>query len=76
MLKLLEGIRSVAVIVARYTGLSLGELQGLQWADITDLIESSADYLARHRREPKTKARKDSIPLLTIVSHALKEHRK
>lgn len=77
MVSTLNGIPRVAVIVAAYSGLSLGELQGLQWQDI------DAKHLNVQRTiwqgiegQPKTKARKDSIPLLPVVRKALKQHRK
>jgi integrase len=77
MLAILEGIPRVAVTVAAYTGLSLGELQGLQWQDISD-EQLNVQRTIWHgiEGEPKTKARKDSIPLLPIVANALKAHRK
>jgi integrase len=76
MLAVLEGTARVAVTVASYTGLSLGELQGLQWQDISDR-ELKVQRTIWHGIEgqPKTKARKDSIPLLPIVATALEEHR-
>jgi len=50
----------VSLIVAAYTGLSLGELQGLQWQDIAD-AELKVQYTIWQGIEgqPKTKARKD-----------------
>lgn len=76
MIQALEGTARAAVIVAAYTGLSLGELQGLKWEDIAD------DQLNVRRTiwhgiegKPKTKARKDSIPVLPIVAEALAAHR-
>ncbi len=77
MLSILEGIPRVAVTVAAYTGLSLGELQGLQWQDISDeQLNVRRTIWHGIEGEPKTKARKDSIPLLPIVAKALKAHRK
>jgi len=77
MLSLLEGIPRVAVIVAAYTGLSLGELQGLQWQDISkDELKVQRTIWHGIEGEPKTKARRDSIPLLPVAANALKEHRK
>jgi len=77
MLSILEGTPHVAVIVAAYTGLSLGELQGLKWQDVADK-QLNVQRTIWHGIEgkPKTKARKDSIPLLPIVRKALKQHRK
>jgi integrase len=76
MLSILGGTPRVAVTIASYTGLSLGELQGLQWQDIGD-SELKVQRTIWHgiEGEPKTKARKDSIPLLPIVVTALAEHR-
>ena len=77
MLKLLDGVGKTAVCVAAYTGLSLGELQGLQWADISgDSIRVQRTIRRSIESMPKTKARKDSIPLLAIVKKVLKEHRR
>lgn len=77
MLSVLEGLPRVAVVVASYTGLSLAELKGLQWQDVTD-GQLNVRRTIWHGIEgpPKTKARKDSIPLLPIVRDALKQHRK
>lgn len=77
MLSVLDGLSHVAVTVAAYTGLSLGELTGLQWADIAN-NELQVRRTIWHgiEGEPKTKARKDSVPLLPIVRNALKKHRK
>src|SRR5262249_13115071 len=77
MLSLLDGIPHVAVTVAAYTGLSLGELAGLQWDDITsNELKVRRTIWHNIEGEPKTKARKDSIPLLPVVRDALKKHRK
>jgi integrase len=76
MLAVLTGTARVAVTVAAYTGLSLGELQGLQWQDIGE-HELKVQRTIWHgiEGEPKTTARKDSIPLLPIVATALSVHR-
>src|SRR5262249_40331971 len=58
MLKNLDGIHKVAVCVAAYTGLSMGELQGLQWQDITgDSIKVQRTIWRGIEGPPKTKAR-------------------
>ena len=77
MVKTLKGTPRTAVIVAAYTGLSLGELQGLKWEDITDK-ELNVRRTIWHGQEgpPKTTARQDAVPLLPIVINALSEHRK
>jgi integrase len=80
MSKQLEGVENVgrvAVIVAAYTGLSLAELKGLRWEDI-NAHELKVVRTVWHGIEglPKTKARKNSIPLLPIVADALDAHRK
>jgi integrase len=77
MLSVLEDLPRVAVLVAAYTGLSLGELQGLQWEDIAgEQLNVQRTIWHGLEGKPKTKARKDSIPLLPIVRDALKQHRK
>ncbi len=76
MLSVLEGTPHVAITVAAYTGLSLGELQGLQWRDISnEQLKVQRTIWHGIEGEPKTKARKDSIPLLPIVRKAFKQHR-
>jgi integrase len=76
MLDTLKGTARVAVTVAAYTGLSLGELQGLQWQDISEHeLKVQRTIWNGIEGEPKTKARKDSVPLLPIVKTALDEHR-
>jgi integrase len=76
MLKTLKGTPRVAVIVAAYTGLSLGELQGLKWEDITE-NELNVRRTIWHGQEgtPKTTARQNAVPLLPVVADALKGHR-
>jgi integrase len=77
MLSVLDGLPRAAVTVAAYTGLSLGELTGLQWDDISN-SELKVRRTVWHgiEGEPKTKARKDSVALLPVVRDALKKHRK
>ena len=76
MLKVLKGTSRVAVIVAAYTGLSLGELQGLKWEDITDEQLNVQRTIWRGQEgPPKTTARQAPIPLLPVVRDALAEHR-
>jgi integrase len=77
MLNALKGTPRVAVIVAAYTGLSLGELQGLKWEDITD-NQLNVRRTIWHGQEgpPKTMARRDAVPLLPIVADAVAGHRK
>jgi integrase len=77
MLDILKDTTRTAVLVAAYTGLSLGELQGLKWEDITE-DELRVQRTIWHKLEgpPKTKARGDAVPLLPIVVNALAEHRR
>ena len=77
MVKLLDGMSRLVVIVAANTALSLAELQGLQWTDITD-DSLTVNRTVWHGRvgETKTKFRRDSMPLLPVVKQALDEHRK
>jgi integrase len=77
IVEVLTGVARVAVIVAANTALSLGELQGLKWEDIqSDTL--TVNRIIWHGQEgpPKTKARRDSVPLLLVVKDALGEHRK
>ena len=77
MIEYLGGTALAAVIVAAYTGLSLGELQGLKWEDVNG-EELSVRRTIWHGIEgtPKTHARQDAVPLLPVVQKALTEHRK
>jgi len=77
MLGVLDGTSKVAVALAAYTGLSLGELRGLKWEDISE--DSLSVRRLVWRKEvvtPKTVARQDSIPMLPVVKESLAEHRK
>lgn len=77
MIKTLKGVSHAAVTVAAYTGLSLAELRGLRWEDISQTeITVRRTYWHRIEGPPKTVARQNSIPLLPIVRKALDEHRK
>ena len=75
--KRLKGTAPTVVIVAAWTGLSLGELQGLKWTDISD-EEINVRRTIWQGREglPKTAVRGDSVPLLDEVRTALAEHHK
>jgi integrase len=77
MVGVLKGAARTAVIVASYTGLSLAELKGLQWGDITDgqLVVRRTVW---HGQEgaPKTEARSAAVPLLPEVANALAAHHK
>lgn len=65
----------VAITVAAYTGLSLGELQGLKWEDITDhQLTVNRTIWNSIEGTPKTEARKNAVPLLPIVQKELAEH--
>jgi integrase len=71
----LDGVARLAVIVAANTALSLGELQGLQWEDIGDEMLTVNRIIWRGTEgPPKTKARRDSVPLLPVVKEALRAH--
>lgn len=77
MVGVLKGAARVAVIVAAYTGLSLAELKGLQWADITDGQLVVRRTIWHGQTGPtKTEARNAPVPLLPVVAKALAEHRK
>lgn len=77
MLKILGGVSRVAVTVAAYTGLSLGELRGLRWEDISgEQLNVNRTIWRGIEGEPKTNARKNAIPLLPIVRKELDAHRK
>lgn len=76
MSEILTGTSRVAVVVAAYTGLSLGELRGLKWDDI-DGDELIVKRTVWHRvvGPPKTQARQDAVPLLPVVQEVLETHR-
>ena len=72
----LDGAARTAVIVGAWTGLSLAELRGLQWADIEgDQMTVRRTCWNKTTGPPKTKARGAPVPLLPVVKRALKEHR-
>jgi hypothetical protein len=72
-----DGMARIAVIVAAFTGLSLSELRGLQWADIEDdQIIVRRSYWRQHEGNTKTPARSAPVPLLPVVSRALRRHHK
>lgn len=75
MLRILKSTARVAVTVAAYTGLSLSELRGLKWEDISEeqLVVRRTVW---HRIEGPTKtfARNAPVPLLPIVRKTLVEH--
>lgn len=76
MLKWLGGTAHVAVTLAAYTGLSLGELQGLKWEDVSgDKLNVRRTIWRGIEGTPKTNARQDTIPLLPIAKKALEEHK-
>jgi integrase len=76
MRKTLKGVSRVAVTVAAYTGLSLGELQGLKWEDLSS-EQLNVNRTIWHGIEglPKTDARKNAVPLLPTVRKELADHR-
>jgi integrase len=77
MLEVLKGTSRSAVAVAAYTGLSLGELRGLKWEDITeDSLNVRRLVWRKQIVLPKTVARQDSLPMLPVVKEALAEQRK
>jgi integrase len=77
MLEVLAGTSKVAVTIASYTGLSLGELRGLKWGDISeDTLRVQRLVWRKHVVTPKTVARQDELPLLPVVKEALDSHRK
>jgi integrase len=77
MIEHLSGVGQLAVTVAAYTGLALGELRGLQWADITEnSLKIQRTFWRNVETTPKTAARKNEIPMLPIVRDALNAYRK
>ena len=72
ILKILGGVSRVAVTVAAYTGLSLGELRGLKWKDISgEQLSVNRTIWRGIESEPKTEARKNAMLLLPIVRKEL-----
>lgn len=75
--KALKGTARTAVTVAAYTGLSLGELQGLQWNDISgDQLRVNRTIWHGKEGPTKTEARNAAVPLLPIVKDTLVAHHK
>lgn len=77
LVEVLDGTARCAVVVAAWTGLSLGELRGLQWKDIEDDVLTVRRTIWRGQEgTPKTVARGDAVPLLKTVQDELSEYRK
>jgi len=70
-----ENVRPI-VALAAYAGLSRGEIQGLLWEGLkgTELTILSS-VVAGKRGEPKTRARRDTVPLIESLRHMLEMHR-
>ncbi len=77
MIEVLSGTSKVAVTIAAYTGLSLGELRGLKWEDIgEDTLKVQRLVWRKQVVAPKTAARRNELPMLPVVKKALDAHRK
>jgi len=77
MVEALDGVCRTAVIVAAWTGLSLGELRGLQWSDIgSGQITVTRTCWEGVVGPTKTTARNAPVPMLPVVSKALAAHHK
>jgi integrase len=70
-----EKVRPI-VALAAYAGLSRSEIQGLLWEGLKgpDLTILSS-VVAGKRGEPKTRARRDTVPLIEPLRHMLEMHR-
>jgi integrase len=77
MIRVLEEPARIAILVAAFTGLSLSELRGLRWEDISDDdLHVRRSVWRTHVGETKTRARSAPVPLLPILNRALAEHKK
>src|SRR5260370_21600275 len=77
MVEILDGMPRLAVLLAAYCGLSMEELQGLQWQDLDGNELSIRRTIWRGIEGlPKTQARADSLPMLKIVVDAWQDHQK
>jgi len=77
IIKALSGMARAVIATAAYTGADKGELQGLRWEDFRD----GDLYITRkiwegHVKDPKTEARKTSIPVIRPLANILAEYRK
>jgi integrase len=75
----LDGIQRCVIVLAAWTGLSLGELRGLKWEDID--LDAAALNVVRtvwHREiiDTKTEHRAAAVHLLPNVITELRRHRK
>lgn len=77
ILATLNGTAHTAVTVAAWTGLSVAELRGLQWADVeADQITVRRTCWNKVVGPTKTDARNAPVPLLPVVTKALSAHHK
>jgi integrase len=77
MVRVLDEPARTAVLVAAFTGLSLSELRGLRWEDISgDELHVRRNVWRSHVGETKTPARAAPVPLLPFLNRALAEHKK
>jgi integrase len=75
----LDGIQRCVIVLAAWTGLSLGELRGLKWTDIDFEAQTvTVNRSVWHRQvvDVKTEHRAAAVHLLPNVIAELKKHRK
>jgi len=77
MLKVLPEPARTAVLVAALTGIRHSEIRGLKWEDIVgDELYVRRSVWNTHVGDTKTGRAMPPVPLLPVLSKALKRHRK
>lgn len=67
---------ATAFSVAAFTGLRIGEIQGLDWEDFRDgEIHVSRSVWRGHETDPKTRKSKAPVPVIRQLSERLEMHR-
>jgi integrase len=76
MLKVLPESASTIVAVAAFTGVRKGELRGLLWENYDgEQVLISQSFWRGHAPEPKTRASKARVPVITLLAQRLERHR-
>jgi integrase len=76
MLALLPDPAATVVATAAFTGLRKGELRGLRWENLTtDEMQVTHSVWNRHVSDPKTRASKAPVPVISPLQRFLERHR-
>ena len=72
-----EPVRTI-VLLATFTGLSIGEILALRWGRVnlvSGTLRVEEGFYRGHFGTPKTRARRRELPLAPVLAHALAVHR-